>query len=88
MDNMEHFYKHLLSEKGFIPVDCNSPFNPSGKLWKLSEELGSGFYWVYLQDNLFNIKIHDFSFHNNTVVEFAFPECLSITWYESISADE
>ena len=51
--------------------------------WKLSEEVGTGYYWTYGQDDLFDIRIHDFAFHEDTFLEFRFPELLNISWYTS-----
>lgn len=34
------------------------------------------------------IKIHNFSFHEDSLLEFSLPECLSITRYDSISGEE
>ena len=38
--------------------------------------------------NLFDIKIHDFYFHNDFVLNFDIPEGISITGYDSISGEE
>ena len=47
-----------------------------------------GFYWTYGQKDLYDIKIHNFSFHKDSLLEFSLPECLSITRYDSISGEE
>ena len=54
----------------------------------MSPRLGEGFYWVYAKKDLYDIKIHDFYFHDDFFMEFDLPECLSITQYESISGEE
>ena len=55
---------------------------------KLSPEVGEGSYWTYGQRDLFDIKIHNFSFNKDFMLEFDLPECLSITRYDSISGEE
>ena len=59
-----------------------------GLCWKLSPEIGEGSYWTYGQKDLYDIKIHNFSFHEDSLLEFSLPECLSITRYDSISGEE
>lgn len=81
-------YQPLLESFGFVRCDGNKYFNPAGICWKISPELGEGYYWVYAQKDLFDIKIHDFLFYEDSLMEFNFPECLSITQYESISGEE
>lgn len=51
------YYKPLLESNHFIPVENNGRFNPIGQCWKLSPEIGEGFYWVYAQKDLYDIKI-------------------------------
>ena len=40
------------------------------------------------EKDLYDIKIHNFSFHKDFMLEFSLPECLSITRYDSISGEE
>ncbi len=82
------YYDTLLTESNFISVPCGEQFSPSGNCWKLSPELGGGHYWLYAQKDLFDIKIHDFFFHNDFVLNFDIPEGISITRYDSISGEE
>ena len=82
------YYEPLLTGNHFDPAKNNKNFNPAGHCFKLSPEFGEGFYWVYAQKNLYDIKIHDFYFHDDFFMEFHLPECLSITLYESISGEE
>ena len=70
------------------PVDSNNHFNSAGQCWQLLPEFGEGFYWVYAKKDLYDIKIHDFYFHEDFFMEFHLPEALSITQYESISGEE
>lgn len=82
------YYKPLFSEGMF--VTCKSPANypANGECWQLTQEFGSGNYWIYESSNNFNIKLHDFWFHNDSVIDMSIPECLSVTFYESISGEE
>lgn len=80
-------YQPLLEDRGFS-VQSEHPYNSAGMCWSLSPEIGEGYYWVYAQKDLFDIKIHDFFFHQDSLMEFDMPKCLSITQYESISGKE
>lgn len=51
-------------------------------------QVGEDHYWIYTFPQVYNIKIHDFSFREDAVIELAIPECLGVTWYESISGEE
>lgn len=82
------YYKNSLNDNNFIQVSNNGQFSSAGQCWKLSPKLGNGYYWVYSKDDLYDIKIHDFSFNEDFFMEFYMPECLSITQYESISGEE
>ena len=81
-------YDALLTERSFLPApDCDQ-FGPAGSCWQLSPELGGGHYWIYAQKDLFDIKIHDFYFHDDFLLRFDIPEGISITRYDSISGEE
>ncbi len=91
MSKIETFYTSKLIESGFIEIPSNGLYNSLGKLFKLSEEYGEGFYWIYAQKNLYSIKIHDFSFHKDTFLDIQameWPECLNISYYISVSGEE
>lgn len=89
MNNItKEYYEPLLEENGFILMPENEHYCELGTVWKLSPTLGKGTYWVYEQENLYDIKIHDFAFHEDTIIELDSPECLSVTYYESISGEE
>ena len=40
-------YQPLLEKNGFSLIEMPEQFNPAGTCWRLSPEIGSGFYWVY-----------------------------------------
>ena len=88
MNNViEEIYAPILTDKGFVPDPDNHRYGPMGMCWRLSEEVGTGYYWTYGQDDLFDIRIHDFAFHEDTFLEFRFPELLNISWYTSVSGE-
>ena len=78
----------MLKGHGFTPDPDDHQYGALGICWKLSPEIGEGSYWTYGQKDLYNIKIHNFSFHKDSLLEFPLPECLSITRYNSISGEE
>lgn len=59
-----------------------------GLCWRQAGPGGSGYFWTYGQQDLYMLKIHDFYFHEDQLLEFCWPESLSVTWYESISGEE
>ena len=85
---IDKFYTPLLTGHGFIRDPDNQQYGDLGICWKLSPEVGEGTYWTYGQKDLYDIKIHNFSFHEDFMLEFSLPECLSITRYDSISGEE
>ncbi|MDO4293133.1 MAG: AraC family transcriptional regulator [Eubacteriales bacterium] len=85
---IECFYAPLLEENGFTREPENRQYGSLGDCWRLSGEIGEGTYWTYGQKDLYDIKIHNFSFHEDFLFEFSIPECLSITRYDSISGEE
>ena len=85
---MEPYYVSMLKGHGFTPDPDDHQYGALGLCWKLSPEIGEGSYWTYGQKDLYDIKIHNFSFHEDSLLEFSLPECLSITRYDSISGEE
>ena len=82
------YYKEQFSQRGFLPDSGNTSFCGIGSTWKLDSAVGEGAFWLYHQQDLFGITIHDFFFHQDTILEFMWPECLSIMLYDSISGEE
>ena len=85
---IEPYYVSMLKGHGFTPDPDDYQYGALGLCWKLSPEIGEGSYWTYGQKDLYDIKIHNFSFHEDSLLEFSLPECLSITRYDSISGEE
>lgn len=85
---IEELYAPMLRQCGFVPEPESRRYGPNGLCWRLEGLHGTGHFWTYGQKDLFDIKIHDFSFHRDSVLEFRLPACLSVTYYESISGEE
>lgn len=82
------YYRELFEAMNFRPCAVPAGFPPEGDCWKLTAEGGDGYYWLYEAGDRYNIKIHDFWFREDTVLNMWIPEALSVTWYESISGEE
>lgn len=87
-DIVENYYKGKFAEEGLLPDKENQTYCKIGSTWKMSHTVGEGAFWIYGQKDLFDIKIHDFFFHRDFVLELDMPECLGIIQYESISGQE
>lgn len=85
---MEQYYKPLMLEKMFHSVEIPINYPKMGECWKINEAIGGGYLWIYTSEKHYNIKIHNFWFHKDTVVDMAIPEVLSVTWYDSIAGEE
>lgn len=87
-EKSKNYYRDLFEEMHFKPCDVPAVYPPEGECWKLMPEGGGGYYWFYEAGDRYNIKIHDFWFREDTVLNMQIPESLSVTWYESISGEE
>ena len=85
---LTEYYNPLLQENNFHPVRCPEKFSPAGNCWEISPAVGSGYCLVYAKKDLFDIKIHDFCFHEDFCLDMTIPECISIQRYDSISGEE
>ena len=82
--DLEQQYGQAMEEHGFLPDPENRRYGSMGLCWRHTSQQGGGFFWTYGQQDLYTIKIHDFFFHEDQLLEFHWPESLSVTWYESI----
>ena len=82
------FYREWLTANGFVEIKPSLNFSPAGKLYLAPKGVACGYYWVYGEKNLFDIKIHDFYFFKDSFISLNTPECLSITYYNSVSGEE
>lgn len=85
--NMERWNGELVEANGFSPCKEN-PFGSLGRCWSLSPSLGEGLYWVYGEGDLFDIKIHDFCFYEDTVISCNIPGYLSALYYDSACGEQ
>lgn len=86
---MERSFYHLQFEKmGFRPCPAPKDFPDAGECWEIDSQLGEGHYWIYTSPKGYDIKIHDFWYHKDTIINLAIPECLSVTYYHSIAGEE
>ena len=81
-------YGAVLEQAGFTPCVTPAAFPPEGRCWAAGPQMGSGEYWIYDSQQGYCIKIHNFSYWEDTIIDLAIPACLSVTWYESISGEE
>ena len=85
---ISEFYREWLTRSGFIESKPSPDYSPAGKLYLAPKGAACGYYWIYGEKNLFDIKIHDFYFFEDSFVSLNMPECLSITYYDSVSGEE
>ena len=85
---LENYYDPLLQQNNFIPVKCPEKFSPAGSCWKIAQSVGEGYYWIYGRQDLFDIKIHDFYFHEDFCLDVEIPEGINIQRFDSISGEE
>ena len=83
----DRFYNDCI-KKGFLPDEDNTDYCSAGKTLKVDEKSGHGTYWIYEHSNLFNIRIHDFSFTETQTMTFRYYDCMSITKYDEITGTE
>lgn len=88
MTGISEFYKSQLLKSGFHEESPTEAFSPAGQLYSVPAGLGEGFYWVYAQKDLYDIKIHDFFFYEDSFLNINTPDCLSITFFDSVSGEE
>ncbi|MDD3795710.1 MAG: AraC family transcriptional regulator [Lachnospiraceae bacterium] len=89
MTDIESRYHSSLLEYGFREAASNEGYNSIGRLYSVPKNLGQGVYWVYGQKDLYDIKIHDFFFYEDSFIQFEIPDgCLGICYYDSISGEE
>lgn len=88
MKSASEFYHLKLLEAGFRQEPPREGFSPAGQLYRFPTGLGEGFYWVYARKDLYDIKIHDFFFYEDSFLDMNLPECLSITFFDSVSGEE
>ncbi len=90
-EEKEQSVNMILENSGFKRIENKDKYPSLGTLYKVPEKYADGYYWIYEEKDLFNIKIHDFTYHEDTVFKLSsgqWPRCLNITYYESVSGEE
>ncbi len=87
-NKQKDYYISLLEKIAYRVEDKNNLYPPIGNLWKIKDSIGQGYYWVYFSPNHFNIKIHNFSFNSDQIITLNIPDCISSSYYISISGEE
>ena len=82
-NKIEDFYVTQFAERGFTPAPNNLDYCEVGTTWQLNDNIGTGTFWIYNRQNLFDIKIHDFYLNEDTILDFNWPECLSIMQFDA-----
>lgn len=77
-----------LIKNGFTLSDATYEFGKMGELWELSDSYGHGIYWRYVQSDLYSIKIEDYTYDKDMIINVKLPECMCISYFESISGEE
>ena len=85
---LTNYYDPLLQQNHFRPIPCPEKFGPTGRCWEIAPAIGGGYYWIYGKQDLFDIKIHDFYFHEDFCLDVEIPEGINIQRYNSISGEE
>lgn len=84
---MENWNAQIMEQNGFLPCDKH-PYGALGRCYRLSPSLGEGLYWVYGEKDLFDIKIHDFYYHKDTLIHCDVTGYLCLFYYSSISGEQ
>ena len=82
------YYEPKLIKEKFVPCNTPNQFPNNGKCWMLHNSIGKGYFWISNSGKHFNIKIHDFYMHKDSLIDMSVPECLSTTYYESVLGEE
>lgn len=88
MDMTREYYMQMLEKGGFVRDESFPQNDPNQFQYKLSSDMGSGIFRYYILEKMFAIDIHEMRFSNDTLIEMAEPEFLSIQYYRSVSGEE
>ncbi|MDU1322177.1 MAG: AraC family transcriptional regulator [Clostridium botulinum] len=88
MNQQLNIHESLLLDNGFHKCNNCKKYNSIGTCYELDPAIGSGYYWIYIHENLFSIVIHDFYFHQDFYFESSLPEYFSISYFQSVSGEE
>lgn len=77
-----------LSKWNFKPCDFPKDLNTEGKCYCPPQTLGEGYYWFYEKPNTFAISIINLRLTKDRILEYKQPEFISISYFDTISAEE
>lgn len=77
----------FFSQWGFEPAPVCA-LNKEGHSYVLSKERGEGYYWYYKREGMFALAVMDLCLKEDTVVEHQQPDFISITYYDTVSAEQ
>ncbi|BBF43120.1 transcriptional regulator, AraC family [Lachnospiraceae bacterium KM106-2] len=88
MRESKNYYDQCFEDSDFYLCKAPEGFPALGTCRELSPKTGGGHYWYYDSCKNYYIKIHDFFFSEDTILNMSLPESLSVTYYASISGEE
>lgn len=88
MYSKSNIHENLLLSKGFHICKNCLKYSSIGRSYILDDKIGKGHYWAYNHDNIFNIVIHDFYFHDDFHFISNLEEFFSVSYFESVSGEE
>ena len=84
---LEKMYKDIFADRGVIPCEPVSGFNPNGKFYKMNPELGKGHCWVYQCNPYVTITIMNQIHYEDTCCAFEQPEYICVGYFYSVSGE-
>lgn len=84
----EELVMPCLSKWKFSSCEVPTELNKEGKCFIPPKELGEGYYWYYEKKDTFAISIIDLKLKEDRIMEYNQPEFISISHYDTISAEE
>ena len=88
MEQMQDLYHSMLSGGGFyLDENLENPYEEF-TCYTLDPAIGNGHFYFYFYENMFEISIRNFVFHEDFMLECPEPDFLSVTYYTSVSGEE
>lgn len=76
-----------LEEWGFEAASENA-VNKEGHCYTLKNTFGEGYYWYYEREGMFALAVMDLCLIEDTVIEHSQPGFVSVTYYDTVSAEQ
>lgn len=77
----------FFNKHGFY-LSSKSSIDGEGCCYRLSAEIGEGYYWYYAQEGRFALAIMNLCLKEDTVIEYEEHDFLSVTYYDTVSAEQ